>query len=172
MTQAHFRGCTRRSRPGAAAACLNLYHQRGATAIEFALVFPLFMALIYGMFSYTLVFMLAQSFTYASEDALRAALAVDCQGLSSQQCIDNRIAPAARSQVETSLAWLPDNVKDQVIGSGGNKVIVNCVSDTCTVEVRYPDYRSNPLMPLLTLPGIGTIPQVPQHLVGRASLRV
>lgn len=146
--------------------------QRGAAAIEFSLVFPIFLALLYAIVSYSTVFMLIQGFTYASEDALRAALAVDCDGLTAQECVDDRITPAVRGQVVTSLSWLPESVKTQVLGNNGEEVVVNCVSGTCTVEVRYDNYATNPLVPSITLPAIGTIPRVPQHLVGRASLRV
>lgn len=146
--------------------------QRGASAIEFSLVLPVFLALMYAVVSYSTVFLLIQSFTYASEDALRAAVAVDCDGLTSQQCIDNRITPAVRAQVVTSLDWLPPSVKSIVLGSAGEEVVVNCAGETCTVEVRYDNYATNPLIPAVSLPAIGTIPRVPQHLIGRASLRV
>ena len=148
------------------------FRQRGASAIEFSLVFPVFLALIYSIVTYSTVFMLIQGFTYASEDALRAAIAVDCDGLTSQQCIDDRITPAIRTQAVSSLSWLPESVKTQVLGAGGEQVVVNCTGGTCTVEVRYNDYASNPLIPAITLPAIGTIPRIPQDLVGRASLRV
>ncbi|MAY36803.1 MAG: pilus assembly protein TadE [Spongiibacteraceae bacterium] len=150
----------------------NRKRQRGASAIEFSLVLPVFLALMYAVVSYSTVFLLIQSFTYASEDALRAAVAVDCDGLTSQQCIDNQITPAVRAQVVSSLDWLPPSVKSIVLGSAGEEVVVNCVGDTCTVEVRYDNYSTNPLIPAVTLPAIGTIPRVPQHLIGRASLRV
>ena len=146
--------------------------QRGASAIEFSLVFPVFLALLYAIVSYSTIFMLVQGFTYASEDALRAALAVDCDGLTAQECVDDRITPAVREQVVSSLSWLPESIKNQVLGSDGDEVVVSCVSGTCTVEVRYDNYASNPLIPSITLPAIGTIPRIPQHLVGRASLRV
>lgn len=147
-------------------------HQQGATAIEFALVLPVFLAVVYAMVSYALVFMLTQSFTYASEDALRAALAVDCTGLTAQQCVNDQITPAVRTQVATTLDWLPADVKSVVVGSNGDQVSVSCTADTCTVEVRYDNYTTNPMIPIITLPGIGNIPQVPDDLVGRASLRV
>lgn len=146
--------------------------QRGAAAIEFSLVFPVFLALIYAIVTYSVVFMLIQGFTYASEDALRAAIAVDCDGLTSQECIDDRITPAVRAQAVNSLTWLPASVKAQVLGAAGEEVVVNCSSGTCTVEIRYDNYASNPLIPAITLPAIGTIPRIPQNLVGRASLRI
>lgn len=146
--------------------------QRGASAIEFSLVFPIFLAMIYSIVTYSTVFMLIQGFTYASEDALRAAIAVDCDGLTSQQCIDDRITPAVRAQAVSSLSWLPASVKSQVLGTDGDQVVVDCSGGTCTVEVRYNNYAGNPLIPAITLPAIGTIPRIPQDLVGRASLRV
>lgn len=146
--------------------------QRGAAAIEFSLVFPVFLALIYSIVTYSTVFMLIQGFTYASEDALRAAIAVDCNGLTTQECIDDHITPAVRAQAVNSLVWLPESVKTQVLGAAGEKVVVNCTGGTCTVEIRYNNYATNPLIPAITLPAIGTIPRIPQDLVGRASLRV
>ncbi|MFT5574574.1 MAG: Flp pilus assembly protein TadG [Bermanella sp.] len=146
--------------------------QRGAAAIEFSLVFPVFLALIYSIATYSTVFMLIQGFTYASEDALRAAIAVDCDGLTTQECIDDRITPAVRAQAVSSLSWLPASVKTQVLGAAGELVLVDCTAGTCTVEIRYDNYANNPLIPAITLPAIGTIPRIPQDLVGRASLRV
>ena len=43
--------------------------QQGASAIEFSIVLPVFMALMYAVVTYSTVFLLIQSFTYASEDA-------------------------------------------------------------------------------------------------------
>ena len=148
------------------------FKQRGASAIEFSLIFPVFLALIYSIVTYSTVFMLIQAFTYASEDALRSALAVDCDGLTNQQCIDDRITPAVREQAVNSLSWLPAAAKSQVLGTDGDAVVVSCSGDTCTVEIRYNNYASNPLIPAITLPAIGTVPRIPQNLIGRASLRV
>lgn len=149
-----------------------LKRQRGAAAIEFAIVFVAFLALVYAIVAYGMVFMLTQSFTYAAEDGLRAAIAVDCTGLTVAECTDDRITPAIRAQAVTSLSWLPTAVRDEVLGTGGSNVVVNCVDDTCTAEVRYNNYRTNPVIPALVLPLIGEVPRIPDDLVGRASLRV
>ncbi len=44
-------------------------------------------------------------------------------------------------------------------------------SGTMEVRVRYAGYGQSPLLPVLTLPGIGAIPNLPDDLVGTATLR-
>jgi Flp pilus assembly protein TadG len=48
--------------------------QRGAYALEFALVFPVFFVLFYGVLSFGLIFTVQQSLTLAAEDGARASL--------------------------------------------------------------------------------------------------
>lgn len=48
--------------------------QRGATAVEFALVFPLFFTVLYAIVTYSLIFVAQQNLTLASEEGARAAL--------------------------------------------------------------------------------------------------
>jgi Flp pilus assembly protein TadG len=146
--------------------------QRGAVAIEFALVLGLFIALLYAIISYAFVFMFIQCFTYASEDGLRAAIAVDCVGLTSTQCRDNRIAPAVRAQAVNSLSWLPAQVAAKVLGTNGANVDVNCDSSSCEAVISYDNYRDSPILPIITLPVIGDVPRLPQDLVGRARLHM
>lgn len=146
--------------------------QRGAIAIEFALVFGLFVALLYAIVGYGMVFMLVQSFTWASEDSLRAAIAVDCKGLSTTNCVNTRIRPAVQAQAVASLNWLPANVQTTVLGTAGAKVEVTCDTTTCEAVIRYPSYDTNPMLPIIDLPLVGKVPRVPRDLVGRARLRI
>lgn len=48
--------------------------QRGTYALEFALIFPIFFALFYGVLSFGLIFTVQQSLTLAAEDGARASL--------------------------------------------------------------------------------------------------
>lgn len=145
---------------------------QGAVAIEFALVFVLFIALLYAIVSYAVVFMLVQSFTYASEDGLRAAIAVDCAGLSTNDCFEDEIKPAVRAQVVESLSWLPAGLSANVLGTNGDRVAVTIQNDdTCEAVISY-DYAADPLIPVLNLPVIGAVPRLPATLIGRARLRI
>src|SRR3546814_15415662 len=55
-------------------ACNRFQRQRGAYAVEFALVFPLFFLIVYATLIYGLIFTAQQSFNYAAELGARAAL--------------------------------------------------------------------------------------------------
>lgn len=149
----------------------SLKRMQGAVAIEFALVLGIFLALVYAVVTYALVFVLIQGFTYASEDGLRAAIAVDCSGLTPGECLEEQIRPAVRAQVMDSLGWLPADVRNRALGADGSLVTVDCVGDTCEAVISY-NYAADPLLPVLTLPAIGAVPRVPDNLIGRARLRL
>ena len=51
--------------------------QKGAAAIEFALVFGIFFAVFYGLISYSLPLLLMQSFNQATAEAVRQSMSVD-----------------------------------------------------------------------------------------------
>jgi Flp pilus assembly protein TadG len=116
--------------------------QRGAAAIEFAIVFPLFFMIFYGIITYGLIFVAQQSLTLAAQEGARAAL---------------RAATANPGDVACNTA---KNVANW-LGTGPTGVACsapaafNCpypAGNTTTkclkVTVTYP-YRYNPLIPLL-----------------------
>jgi len=63
-----------RPRPRYPVACEPPPRQRGAYATEFALVFLLFFAVVYGLITYGLIFTAQQSLNLAAQDGARAAL--------------------------------------------------------------------------------------------------
>lgn len=81
--------------------------QRGAAAIEFALVFPLFLLLFFGMVFFGVTFTLQHALTHAAQVGARAGLSVD-PGQSSnfqQDLKDEIIAEINR------IKWLPAGIK-------------------------------------------------------------
>lgn len=118
--------------------------QSGVAAIEFALIFPVFFILLYGIITYVLIFLAQQSLALAAEEGARAAL---------------RYTAADRGAVACSTAT-------QLVGwlgsSAGGASIATCTPVgpfTCafpagttaqciTVNVTYP-YAAQPLVPLL-----------------------
>ena|SRR5690554_4361130 len=79
--------------------------QRGAAAIEFALVFPFILLLFYGIFSYSLILLHKQAVTSISAEAARSALAAgDATG----------IGPAITKTINGH-AW----VSDRIVGCEG-----------------------------------------------------
>ncbi|MCA7902802.1 pilus assembly protein [Burkholderia cepacia] len=49
--------------------------QRGATAVEFAIVFPLLFVIFYGIVAFGMIFTIQQSLTFAASEGARAGLA-------------------------------------------------------------------------------------------------
>jgi Flp pilus assembly protein TadG len=144
--------------------------ERGASAIEFSLVFPLFFLLLYGLVTYGLIFGLQQAMTAAAEDGARAAVACDPTDVDGHgECVVAR----ARQVVGASLAWLPADRRQTILGADNAAVEVAVESDPdagarVRVRVLYPNYASDPLLPVLRLPGLGAIPPVPDQLVAVA----
>ncbi|WP_372860751.1 TadE/TadG family type IV pilus assembly protein [Spongiibacter sp.] len=136
--------------------------QTGSTAIEFALIFPAFFAIIYAIVSYGMAFLILQSLTYAGEDALRAALGTDC---AAAICTAEELEPIVAQQVRDSLSWLSTSiVNDSIAGDDFFSCDANML---CTVRLSVP-----PVLGGLTLPLVGQVPKLPAQLVGNASLRM
>lgn len=133
--------------------------QRGAAAIEFALVFVLFFMVFYGTVSYSLPLLMVQAFNHASAEAVRRAIALQPGAAD--------YGTEARAVVAQQLGWLP--------GSARSRLLIEAAAPGAdgvfTVRIRYP-YRQFPLVPFLSLPGVGEIPRLPDELVASASIRL
>jgi Flp pilus assembly protein TadG len=119
----------------------------GASAIEFAIVFPLFFGLIYIMVSYGLLFSLQHSITEAAKESARAAVACDPTRTTAEHeaCVTSR----ARATAAAALDWLPTSLRDRILGASNGLVEVTFDTDatagkTVEVLVQLPDYASAP----------------------------
>jgi Flp pilus assembly protein TadG len=135
--------------------------QRGAAALEFGLVFPLFFILFYGIVAYSLIMTLEQSLTHAAAEGARAAVAVDPAAFDDETAYKTKIDDISCAAVSQALDWL----------SAPLDCTTAIQSDTVTVTLTYP-YASDPLVPVLNFPGFGKIPDIPDSLVARASVRL
>ncbi|WP_175944663.1 TadE family protein [Burkholderia pyrrocinia] len=72
--------------------------QRGATAVEFAIVFPLLFVIFYGILSFGMIFTIQQSLTFAASEGARA-------GLSYAPSLAARITNATTT-AQSVVAWL------------------------------------------------------------------
>ena len=144
--------------------------ERGASAIEFAIVFPLFFGLIYIMVSYGLLFSLQHSITEAAKESARSAVACDptLSTTEHETCVTNRV----RSTAAAALDWLPADLRDRILGASNANVEVTfdtgAVGKTVEVLVQLPDYAANPILPTLSVWPLGEIPPLPARLAGRA----
>jgi Flp pilus assembly protein TadG len=136
--------------------------QRGATAVEFALVFPLFFLIFYAIVTFGLIFAVQQSLTLAATEGARAALNY-VKSASQTQALTLR-AQAAQSTARNLTTWLPNvQVPTPSSSSCSYDASMYCV----TVTVTYP-YSQYPLIPSLPLLGL----VVPTALSSTATVQI
>ncbi|MCK6187334.1 MULTISPECIES: TadE/TadG family type IV pilus assembly protein [unclassified Pseudomonas] len=138
--------------------------QKGAAAIEFALVFGIFFAVFYGLISYSLPLLLMQSFNQAAAEAVRQAMAVD--PVSAGSAYGTQVTQRAKNTVVTQLSWIPAGFKFK-----SEYVSATYVGTTLTVAITYPTTNLYSVFPALVLPGVGTVPKLPVNLYARSSLQ-
>jgi Flp pilus assembly protein TadG len=159
--------------------------QAGAVGIEFAFVFVIFFGVFYAILSYAFVTLLYQGLTHAASEGARSALKLDPALYKSDADYETASKELVTSSVKTALNWLPQGAIDHIASSTNGiqtrvrstNVTVNTSSGakvvrqfSVTVLVTYPNYAGRPLLPLLTLPGLGSIPNVPTDLVGSSTV--
>lgn len=137
--------------------------QKGAVAIEFALVFVIFFAVLYGIISYSLPLLLMQSFNESTAEAVRRGVAVDPTVSGYKQVVEQRATDVLTQQ----LSWIPASLKFSV-ASDTSAVYANGV---LTVRIDYPSSKLNQVLPSLVLPGIGPVPNLPTTLSAQSSLQ-
>ncbi|GGB97797.1 hypothetical protein GCM10007205_03850 [Oxalicibacterium flavum] len=154
--QAKYRKPTTATCKVKALSCLSLHtrllenrfrirRQQGASAIEFALVFPLFFLIFYAIITYGLILVAQQSVTLAAAEGARAAL----RHAEAENIRDDHAEAAAKGPASVA-AWLGLNNLD----------VTKTLLDPCpytnsarcySVTVSYP-YAERPLVPLLLGP--------------------
>jgi Flp pilus assembly protein TadG len=138
--------------------------QKGAVAIEFALVFIVFFAVFYGLVSYSLPLVMMQSFNQATSEAVRRSVAVDPNTPNYSTVVIN----TANATLTQQLSWIRP-IFNLVIGVDTS--VQYSASGLLTVQVNYPVSKLNQVMPFLVLPGIGTVPNLPPYLTASSSLQ-
>ncbi|MBA1295703.1 pilus assembly protein [Pseudomonas lurida] len=138
--------------------------QKGAAAIEFALVFGMFFAVFYGLISYSLPLLLMQSFNQAAAEAVRQAMAVD--PATAGTAYGAQLTQRAKDTAVGQLSWIPASFQFQ-----RDDVSATYTGNTLTVTISYPSSRLYAVFPALVLPGVGTVPRLPANLAARSSLQ-
>lgn len=136
--------------------------QKGAAAIEFALVFVIFFAVLYGLISYSLPLLLMQSFNQAATDGVRRSVALDPATTGYPALVIQRAKTTALAQlnwIPAQFKFLPEHVTATYDGT------------TLTVKINYPSANLNAVLPALVLPGIGKVPNLPANLTAQSSLQ-
>ena len=137
--------------------------QKGAAAIEVALVFVIFFAVLYGVLSYSLPMLLMQSFNQSTAEAVRRSVALDPTVSPSTYKAD--VEARALSVLTDQLAWMPSALKSGVV----KKAVYD--AGVLTVTVTLPATALAAITPVLYLPGNITVPRLPATLSAQSSLQ-
>ncbi|TFY88723.1 pilus assembly protein [Pseudomonas nabeulensis] len=138
--------------------------QKGAAAIEFALVFGIFFAVFYGLISYSLPLLMLQSFNQAAAEAVRQAMSVD--PVTAGTAYSNQVTQRAKDAAAAQLTWIPASFQFQ-----SSYIVATYVGTTLTVTITYPSSNLYAVFPALVIPGIGTVPNLPTTLAARSSIQ-
>lgn len=140
------------------------HRQAGAAVIEFAFIFPILLLLVYGAVVYGYVFFLSQSVNYAAQQAAEAAMSVDPADPDAVSLRQERISET----VARSMSWMSETQRNQRLSicNGGD-----CpqVDDTLTVTLRFNLSTPGRMFPVVELPGMGSLPPLPDTLTASAA---
>ena len=140
--------------------------QSGATAFEFALVFPLLVGILYSTIVYSYVYVLQQSINFAAQQGAQAALAVvpGTTGVTQYG--------QANTAVTNDLGWLPTAQLARVSVPAGAPDCLGAAG-YFPVEVDFSlGTGANALFPaLLSLFGAASFPPLPTTLIACASVQ-
>ncbi|KPA92650.1 MULTISPECIES: TadE/TadG family type IV pilus assembly protein [Pseudomonas] len=139
--------------------------QKGAAAIEFALVFVIFFAVLYGLVSYSLPMLMVQSFNAATAEGVRQGAQVD--PVASGNNYATLLKSTATAAAAQRLQWIPAALSF----NASSDITATYTGGLLTVSIQYPTSRLRSVLPFLVLPGIGTVPNLPANLKASASMQ-
>jgi Flp pilus assembly protein TadG len=138
--------------------------EKGAAAIEFALVFVVFFAVLYALLTYSLPLVMMQSFNAAASEAVR-------QGVAISPATTNYITVVkaqAQLALTNQLTWVPPALNF----NAASDATISFDGKLLQVTINYPTSKLAQVMPVLVLPGIGAVPNLPTTLTAQASLQL
>jgi Flp pilus assembly protein TadG len=137
--------------------------QKGAAAIEFALVFVVFFGVFYAIVSYSLPLLLMQSFNQSTAAAVRRSVALD----PSTPGYEAALKTVVKDELKRQLTWIPPGLNFDVDAD----VITTLTNGVLEVRINYPTNKLSAVIPFLKLPIIGTVPNLPPTLSATSSLQ-
>jgi Flp pilus assembly protein TadG len=144
----------------------RLHGENGVELLEFALVIPIFVFVLYGLIAFGLMLSAKQTITHSASEGARAAIGATPNPGESQDDAYKRVAKdrvglamGSLSQYHVTDPGAADAIVDWCSGSSGPRCI--------TVTVTY-DYSAHPLVP--PAPGLGLV--TPSKLSSKAVVQV
>ena len=137
--------------------------QKGAAAIEFALVFVIFFGVFYAIVTYSLPLLLMQSFNQSTAEAVRRSVALD----PATPGYDSALKTLVKEELKRQLSWIPAGLNFDP----DTDVTTTFAAGLLKVSINYPTSKLSAVIPFLNLPGIGPVPNLPASLTASSSLQ-
>lgn len=140
--------------------------ERGAVAVEFAFVFPILLLLVYGVITYSFLFLLTTAVHYAAQVGAEAAVAVAPSADEDEYVAD--IDTRVRAVVYQNLSWLsPSQLERLTIDPSFPDD--DGIADTVLVRLQF---NMVGLFPVVDLPLVGAVPRFPDIVVATANANI
>lgn len=136
--------------------------QRGVAAVEFALVFPLFFVILYGIVSFSLMFVAQQNLTLAAEEGARAAL-----NYQQATTVSGALTARANAACAAATNMIATIVSSATCVATPTTCSYNASMDCVNVTLTY-NYATDPLIPNLPLMNMA----MPASLVSSAMVQL
>lgn len=161
--------------------------ERGATAIEFALVLPIFVLILYGLITFGSAFYTQMAVSRAAEDGARSITYLTTA--KSYSSVTEAVKTLIRTEVINSLsgsavapsaynatfasrkAWMESNLRSQIIVDNGACAGTSTATDSLRIKFSFP-YAATRMLPPIELPGIGDSSWMPSTLTGCAIVKL
>tara|TARA_R110000787_G_scaffold33475_33_gene87608 strand:- start:2193 stop:2693 length:501 start_codon:yes stop_codon:yes gene_type:complete len=152
--------------------------QQGASAIEFAFIFPMLVGVTYVIIIYSFLFMINQSMRFAAQAGAEAAVAVEPRADVGDYREDIRALIDAT--IRSNINWLPTDTRDLIVlddlvfcSDGGGDVACPAApsNSAVVVRLRMTQDSGNRLFSTLSLPYLTNFPPLP-NLTAEAVARL
>lgn len=136
----------------------------GAVALEFLMLFPFVIAMLYGAAVYGLTFFAQYRMQAAVDTAVSTALYVD-RSDNQASGLGTAVTQRANTALAGLVAQLPENLRDNLdtTSACGLETIAGGV-EVLHCSLVYPNYQANPIVPVLSFGMLGDFPPLPATL--------
>ncbi|ERP89275.1 TadE-like protein [Alcanivorax sp. MD8A] len=137
------------------------YPESGAVALEFLMLFPFVVAMLYGSAVYGLTFFAQYRMQSAVDGAVETALYLDRSRFSDN--LGSAVTTRANTALAALVAQLPPSLRDLdtsaacALETVGGVEMLHC-------RLVYPNYQTNPVVPALDFGMLGEFPPLPAQL--------
>ena len=136
----------------------------GAVALEFLMLFPFVIAMLYGAAVYGLTFFAQYRMQAAVDTAGSTALYLDRSGTQAGG-IGGAVTQRANASLVGLVTRLPESLRDNLNTDSacGLETIAGGV-EVLRCSLVYPNYQANPIVPVLSFGMLGDFPPLPAQL--------